>query len=72
MDTTLTVRRSYTPAGERVIPLTAGAMDAIFELRERAKGFFGDNRSQEWFVSTGGEGQRRALTSPEREDRFLQ
>ena len=37
----LTVRRSKTEAGERLIPLNAEAWGAILELRERAKGFDG-------------------------------
>ena len=37
----VTVRRSKTEAGERVIPLNADAMDAVLALRERAKGFGG-------------------------------
>jgi integrase len=39
--TSLTVRRSKTEAGLRVIPMNADAHGAILELRERAKGFNG-------------------------------
>lgn len=37
----LTIRKSKTEAGERVIPLNATAFSAILEMRERAKGFEG-------------------------------
>ena len=37
LDHLLTVRRSKTEAGERVIPLNADAMDAILELYKRAE-----------------------------------
>jgi integrase len=57
MDKTLTIRRSKTEAGERVITLNADAVAAILELRERAKGFFGDNLSPDWYVFPSGEGQ---------------
>ena len=50
LDRTLTVRRSKTDAGQRVIPLNADAMTAILELRDRAKIFFGDDLAPEWFV----------------------
>jgi integrase len=57
MDRTLTIRHSKTEAGERVITLNADALAAILELRERAKGFFGDNLSPDWYVFPSGEGQ---------------
>jgi integrase len=57
MDRTLTIRHSKTEAGERVITLNADAMAAILELRGRAKGFFGDNLSPDWYVFPSGEGQ---------------
>jgi integrase len=57
IDKTLTVRHSKTEAGERVITLNADALAAILELRERAKAFFGDNLSPDWYVFPGGEGQ---------------
>jgi len=37
----LTIRKSKTDAGERVIPLNNAALAAVLELRERAKGFGG-------------------------------
>ncbi len=57
IDRTLTIRHSKTEAGERVITLNADALGAILELRERAKGFFGDNLSPDWYVFPSGEGQ---------------
>jgi len=57
IDKTLTIRHSKTEAGERVIPLNADAQAAILELRERAKAFFGDNLSPDWYVFPSGEGQ---------------
>ena len=41
MSNLLTVHKSKTDAGERVIPLNGVAYTAIMELRERAKGFSG-------------------------------
>jgi|SRR5579862_672636 len=57
IDRTLTVRHSKTEAGERVITLNADALAAFLELRERAKGFFGDCLSPDWYVFPSGEGQ---------------
>lgn len=57
IDKTLTIRHSKTEAGERVIALNTDALGAILELRERAKGFFGDNLSPDWYVFPAGEGQ---------------
>ena len=57
IDRTLTIRHSKTEAGERVITLNADAMAAILELRERAKAFFVDNLSPDWYVFPSGEGQ---------------
>jgi len=56
IDRTLTVRHSKTRAGERAIPLNADALAAILELRERAKAFFGDNLSPDWYVFPHAEG----------------
>ena len=53
---TLTIRRSKTLAGERVIPLNADAMAAILELRERAKRFFGVNLNHDWYILPHAEG----------------
>jgi integrase len=57
MDRTLTIRHSKTEAGERVITLNAEAMAAILEMRERAKGFFGDNFFPGRYLFPSGEGQ---------------
>jgi integrase len=47
---TVTVRRSKTPTGQRVIPLNSEAWSAILELRERAKLLFGDDLKPEWYL----------------------
>jgi integrase len=52
----LTVRRSKTKAGERVIPLNPDAWEAIRELRERAKILFGDELQPDWYVFPHAEG----------------
>ena len=57
MERTLTVRRSKTEAGERVIPLNADAWATILELRERAKLLFGAEPQPDWYVFPHGEGQ---------------
>jgi len=56
MARTLTVRRSKTAAGERVIPLNPDAMSAIRRLRKRAKALFGDSLSPDWYVLPHAEG----------------
>jgi len=52
IDRTAAIRRktTKTDAGERIIPLNDEAMSAIFEMRERAKAFLGDDLSPCWFV----------------------
>jgi integrase len=55
----VTVRRSKTEAGERVIPLNANAWAAILELRERAKNLSGENISPDWFLFPHAEGFTR-------------
>jgi integrase len=57
MERTLTVRRSKTEAGERIIPLNQDAWDAILELRERAKMLLGKEPEAQWYVFPHGEGQ---------------
>ena len=57
IDRTLTIRHSKTEAGERVIPLNSDAQSVILELRERAKAFFGEHLSPDWYVFPSGEGQ---------------
>jgi len=53
----LTVQRSKTEAGERVIPLNADAWTAIRELWERAQLLFGSHPDPSWYVFPHGEGQ---------------
>jgi integrase len=57
MEQTLTVRRSKTEAGERVLPLNAGAWTAILELRERSKLLFNSEPELSWYLFPRGEGQ---------------
>jgi len=56
MERTLTICRSKTEAGIRVIPLNADAWGAICELRNRAKSLFGDNLHSDWYVFFRNEG----------------
>lgn len=56
---TLTVRRSKTPASERVIPLNADGMAVVLRLRERAKQLFGDSLSPDWYVLPHAEGKSK-------------
>ena len=57
IERTLTVRRSKTEAGVRLIPLNGEAWAAILELRERAKLLFGAGPNLGWHVFPHGEGQ---------------
>jgi integrase len=56
MDRSLTIRRSKTLAGERVIPLNSNAHNAILRLRERAQQLFGADLQPDWFVFPSAEG----------------
>ena len=56
IERTLTIRRSKTEAGERVIPLNADAWAAVLELRERALTWFGELRA-DWYLFPHGEGR---------------
>ena len=56
IERSLTVRRSKTDAGERVIPLNADAWQAILQLRDRSKALFGDSLSSDWYVFPRAEG----------------
>lgn len=47
---TLTIRRSKTKAGERVIPLNADAWVAIVEAHEHSKEIFGRSPEPDWYV----------------------
>jgi len=55
IERTLTIRRSKTAAGERVIPLNSDAWATVLELRDRALGFFGEARP-DWFLFPHAEG----------------
>jgi integrase len=57
IEKTLTIRRSKTEAGERVIPLNGDAWATVLELRERAKLFSASEPDREWYVFPHGEGQ---------------
>ena len=57
MERTLTVRRSKTEAGERVLPLNSDAWAAIAELRERSKLLFASEPNPSWYLFPHGEGQ---------------
>jgi integrase len=57
MEHILTVRRSKTEAGERVLPLNAAAWTAILELRERSKLLFNSEPEPGWYLFPHGEGQ---------------
>jgi len=57
IERTLTVRRSKTEAGERVIPLNGDGWAAILELRERAKLLLGVAPQLDWYLFPHGEGQ---------------
>ena len=57
MDRTLTIRRSKTDAGERIIPLNANVWAAVIKLRERAKLLCGSEPQPDWYVFPHGEGQ---------------
>jgi len=59
MGRTLTVQRSKTAAGERVIPLNFDAFSAVLRLRERAKALFGESLSPEWYVFPHAEGKSK-------------
>jgi integrase len=57
MERTLTVRRSKTEAGERVLPLNGDAWGAILELRDRSKLLFARGPNPSWYLFPHGEGQ---------------
>ena len=56
MDRSLTIRRSKTLAGERLIPLNPQAYGAIMRLRERAQSLFGTDLQLDWHVFPSAEG----------------
>ena len=55
IERTLTIQRSKTAAGERLIPLNTDAWDAILKLRDRARLRFG-NIEPDWYVFPHAEG----------------
>jgi integrase len=52
----LTVRKSKTNAGIRLIPLNGDAWEAIMQLRERAKALLGSSPMPDWYVFPHAEG----------------
>jgi integrase len=56
MDHSLAIRRSKTPAGERVIPLNTNAYETILRLRQRAQMLFGSDLQPDWHVFPSAEG----------------
>ena len=58
MNRAITVRRSKTEAGKRVIPLNSDAWAAILELRKRSKLLFASDPEAEWYVLPHAEGLR--------------
>jgi hypothetical protein len=58
MGKALTVRRSKTEAGKRVIPFNGDAWAAVIELRERSKLLFACEPEPEWYVLPHAEGLR--------------
>ena len=56
MGRSLTILRSKTRAGERVIPLNVDAYGAILRLRERAQQSFGPDPQLDWYVFPHAEG----------------
>ena len=56
MERTITIRRSKTAAGERVIPLNSNAWAVFVFLREKGKKLFGDNLDADWYVLPHAEG----------------
>jgi len=56
IERTITIRRSKTAAGERVIPLNANAWGVVLSLRDDAKKESGDNLQPDWYVFPHAEG----------------
>ncbi len=59
MERSLTIRRSKTAAGQRLIPLNSDAWNTILSLRSRAQKLFGDNLKSDWYVFPHAEGFTR-------------
>jgi integrase len=58
MNRVITVRRSKTEAGKRVIPLNSDAWAAILELRKRSKLLLACDPEPEWYMLPHAEGLR--------------
>jgi integrase len=56
MERTISIRRSKTAAGERVIPLNSDAWSVILLLRETAQSLFGKELEPDWYVFPHAEG----------------
>ena len=56
MERMLTIRRSKTAAGERVIPLNADAWLTVMQLRDKSRRLFGDNLEPDWHLFPHAEG----------------
>jgi len=56
MERTVTIRRSKTEAGERVIPLNGDAWGAILALRAKAQKLFGESLEPVWYLFPHAEG----------------
>jgi integrase len=56
IEQTLTIRRSKTAAGERVIPLNGDAWSTIMRLRERSRRLLGNTLEPDWHLFPHAEG----------------
>jgi integrase len=56
LERTLTIRRSKTAAGERVIPLNSEAWATILQLRDKSRRLFGDKLGADWHLFPHAEG----------------
>jgi integrase len=65
LDRSLTVRRSKTDAGQRIIPLNGEGYEAVMELRARAQDIFGVNPDPDWYLFARGAG----ATPPRKKER---
>jgi integrase len=59
IERTLTVRRSKTDAGQRMIPLNSEAWIAVLQMRDRARTLFGDNPHADWYIFPHAEGNSK-------------
>ena len=56
IERTLTIRRSKTAAGERVIPLNTDAWSVVLQLRDKSRKLFGDSLDADWHLFPHAEG----------------